>query len=104
VVRRRQGLGTDEDSMMDCKEIGRLVSEGHDRRLSLYERFSVRMHLAMCYMCRNFSRQIAFIRRVARAAGEAGPRSLIDEEALFDRSLSPEAKSRMKQALSGEET
>jgi len=86
--------------MRSCKEIGKLVSESHDRRLSFYERLSVRMHLAMCLLCRNFSKQIQFIRRLTKAAGESGPDSLLVEGTLLDQSLTPEAKSRIKKMVS----
>jgi hypothetical protein len=88
--------------VLNCKETAKLVSQSHDRRLSLYERLQVRMHLAMCILCRNFSKQLNFIRRLTRSMGESGPESLIAEGAVFDESLSPEAKSRIKDVLAKE--
>ena len=84
--------------MMKCKEIGRLVSEGRDRELSFYQRLNVRMHLAMCAMCRRFAKQLDFIGRLTRTAGQSS--SLLVEGGILEEELSPDAKSRIKQELS----
>ena len=84
---------------MKCSEVARLVSEGHDRRLSFFERLKVRMHLAMCIVCRRFARQIELIHRLARAVGRVGARSPVAAGGVFDASLSSKAKSRIKAAL-----
>ena len=57
--------------MLTCKEVSRLVSQGLDRRLSLRERIALRIHLAMCHGCENFSRQMQFLRRAARGLATA---------------------------------
>lgn len=49
-----------------CKEVHRLTSEGMDRELSLVERTRMRMHLLVCTACRNFTGQMAFLRRAMR--------------------------------------
>lgn len=46
-----------------CKEVHRLTSEGMDRELSLVERTRMRMHLLVCTACRNFTGQMALLRR-----------------------------------------
>ena len=46
-----------------CKEVHRLTSEGMDRELSLVERTRMRMHLLVCTACRNFTDQMALLRR-----------------------------------------
>jgi hypothetical protein len=58
--------------MLTCKEVSRLVSQGLDRRLGFGERLALRVHLALCDGCTNFSRQVKFLRRsVARLATPA---------------------------------
>ncbi len=59
--------------MITCREVTRLISEGHDRRLSLSERIGVRLHLMMCNGCRNFDAQLRLIRKACQrlANGEA---------------------------------
>jgi predicted anti-sigma-YlaC factor YlaD len=88
--------------MPSCEETARLVSERHDRRLSLFDQVRLRLHLAMCFLCRNFSRQIDTVRKLSKALGRSGPDSLVAQTALLDQSLSPESKSRMKDALAKE--
>ena len=49
-----------------CKEATRLMSQAQDRELSLGERASLQMHLAICRGCRAVSAQFAFLRRAVR--------------------------------------
>jgi len=49
-----------------CKEVSPLVSQGLDRELGLGERLRLRAHLAICNGCRNFKRQMEFLRRAVR--------------------------------------
>ncbi len=86
--------------MTSCEETARLVSERHDRRLSLLDQMRLRMHLAMCFLCRNFSRQIDMVRKLSKALGRTD--SLVAKTVLLDESLSPESKARMKEVLSKE--
>ena len=57
--------------MLTCREASRLQSMALDRRLSLVERTSLRLHTAMCRCCRKVSLQMEFIRLAAR--GYPGP-------------------------------
>jgi hypothetical protein len=43
-----------------------------DARLSLGERVRVRLHLAICGACRQFSRQVQILRSAARQLGQKG--------------------------------
>lgn len=52
--------------MRSCRDISALVSQGLDKKLSLRNRFTVWLHLAMCTRCRNFQTQAQFIRKAAR--------------------------------------
>jgi hypothetical protein len=52
--------------MLSCKEATQLVSQGLDRRLKLWERVTLRVHLAICDGCTHFSRQMALLRRAVR--------------------------------------
>jgi hypothetical protein len=53
--------------MLDCKHNTELLSQSYDRPITLRERFAMRMHLMMCRGCRNFEKQLVFIRKAARA-------------------------------------
>ncbi|MBA5604208.1 zf-HC2 domain-containing protein [Duganella sp. FT3S] len=53
--------------MLNCREITTLYSESMERKLTLAEQISVRMHVMMCSGCRNFGKQMQTLRHVARA-------------------------------------
>lgn len=81
--------------MLTCKEVSHLVSESLDRKLPLWQRIQVRMHLLMCRFCSRFRKQSLFLRDAARhylsavEEAETGPGA----------ALSPEARDRIKQSL-----
>lgn len=52
--------------MLNCKDATRLMSEAQDRKLSVAEKLRLEMHLAMCNGCRNFRRQMNFLRAACR--------------------------------------
>lgn len=57
-----------------CKEASRLLSDGQERALGFGERLKLRIHLAICDACTNFSRQLALLRRAVQALKErSGP-------------------------------
>jgi len=55
-----------------CKEVHRLTSEGLDRELTLVERLRMRLHLAVCEACTNFTAQMDLIRRAMRQMSATG--------------------------------
>ena len=55
--------------MLSCKDATRLVSQGLDRRLGFAQRVALRVHLAICDGCTNFSKQAAFLRKAVRDLG-----------------------------------
>lgn len=58
--------------MLSCKDVTRLLSAAQDRKLSVGERARLEMHLALCTGCRNFKRQIAFLREACRRYRDPG--------------------------------
>ncbi|MDD2686067.1 MAG: hypothetical protein PHY62_07905 [Gallionella sp.] len=52
--------------MLDCKQNTELLSQSYERPVTLGERIAMRMHLLMCRGCRNFEKQLVFIRKAAR--------------------------------------
>ncbi|MEW6314007.1 MAG: zf-HC2 domain-containing protein [Pseudomonadota bacterium] len=52
--------------MLSCKQTTELLSQGQDRMLNLREKIALRLHLAVCEGCRNFRRQIDFLRHACR--------------------------------------
>jgi hypothetical protein len=82
--------------MLSCKEVSHLVSESLDRKLPLWQRVQVRLHLFMCRFCSRFRQQVLFLREAARnyllAVEETEPTAAAT-------TLSPEARERMKRSL-----
>lgn len=55
--------------IITCKEATRLASQGLDRKLGFADRFTLRLHLAICKGCTNAARQMEFLRKaIARLA------------------------------------
>ncbi len=52
--------------MLNCKQATELMSRRMDRTLSLKNRISLRIHLMMCSGCRNFNKQMQFLRQASR--------------------------------------
>ncbi|MGH8704823.1 MAG: zf-HC2 domain-containing protein [Burkholderiales bacterium] len=59
-------------SMLNCKEVTRLVSQGQDRELGFGERVALRLHFAICEGCSNVNRQLRFLRLAMRRLSESG--------------------------------
>ena len=55
---------------MTCKVATRLLSEAQDRKLVLPEKLQLEIHLAMCTGCRNYRRQMSFLREACRQLGQ----------------------------------
>jgi hypothetical protein len=55
--------------MLSCKEVTRMVSQGLDRRLGVFERLRLRVHLAICDGCTNFKKQMDFLRQAVARLG-----------------------------------
>ena len=52
--------------MLTCKHSAELLSQRQDRSLTLPEKILLRLHLLLCRGCRNFNRQLAFMRAALR--------------------------------------
>ncbi len=52
--------------MPNCRETSRLVSESMDRKLPLFKRLVLRLHLRMCKYCHRFERQLLMMRQISR--------------------------------------
>ncbi|MGE0487195.1 MAG: zf-HC2 domain-containing protein [Gammaproteobacteria bacterium] len=77
--------------MIDCREATRLNSTAPERPLTLGERFSLALHLALCPPCRYFRRQMAALRTAARG--------LAADEAPAQPPLGPAARERLRERL-----
>ncbi|MBL8406549.1 zf-HC2 domain-containing protein [Candidatus Accumulibacter phosphatis] len=52
--------------MMNCKEAIRLMSEEMDRDLAGSDRFALRLHKLICVGCRNYHKQLTFLRQACQ--------------------------------------
>lgn len=66
--------------MLKCRQLVALSSDYLDAQLSLRQRLAVRAHLAMCWKCRRFVRQLQLTQAVLRQMPEA-PIDDLDERA-----------------------
>src|SRR5690349_7818481 len=80
--------------MPTCREITRLQSDALDRNLPLFKRTAVRLHLLICSWCRRYGKHIRFLRQ----AMHEHPEQLCE---ATSQGLSPDARERLKRALSG---
>lgn len=79
--------------MFKCKEVTRMVSESLDRKLPLYQRIGVRMHLLMCKFCSRFKKQLLFLRETIRLHVERG------KDTELSTKLPPEARERISKSI-----
>ncbi len=52
--------------MLNCKQATAVMSQGMDKKLGLLQKANLRLHLIMCEGCRNFSKQMQFLRESLR--------------------------------------
>jgi hypothetical protein len=58
---------------LKCRDAAKLSSQKLDRELAFGERVSLRVHLAICDGCTNFSKQLAFLRAAIARLGSREP-------------------------------
>lgn len=78
--------------MLTCKQTSQLISEGQERKLSLWEKLGLKIHLWMCTNCRRFEQQIHFIRQVLH-------RGWSDGNLPAQQELPTDARQRIRQKL-----
>ncbi len=81
-----------------CKQMTVLMSESLERRLTLRERVTLRLHLWVCIWCVWYLEQLRLLRASLR---ERDGRTETQDGARAAR-LTPEARERIKRALKGE--
>ena len=79
--------------MFNCQKISHLVSESLDRKLPLYQRMGMRIHLMMCKFCSRYQEQLLFLRKIARLYSETS------EDSDLPIQLSSEAGKRIKESM-----
>jgi hypothetical protein len=79
-----------------CKQTVKVISESMERRLSLRERVTVKLHLWICLWCVWYLENLQLMRNTIQTKAAQEPN--LDSSALPP--LSPEARERMKLRLS----
>ena len=79
-----------------CQELTPVLSQSLERRLTLREQITLRLHFLICVYCVRYLRQLRFMREALRAR-EA--KALEDEGEAAHPSLTPEARERIRRAL-----
>ncbi len=80
--------------MLTCKDATQLMSKRLDEPLSFFERFGLKFHLAMCYLCRRANKQMTFIKYASHEHDEKIDCSDLPE----DEQLSAEAREKIVHA------
>jgi hypothetical protein len=81
--------------MLNCKQTSQLVSQSLDRRLTLQERFAMRLHLWLCKYCKRFNQQLLALR-----SGMQRMTKLIEEDTQLQ--MPSESKARIAKSLESE--
>jgi hypothetical protein len=80
---------------LTCREATRLAANAMDRPLTFRERVKLSMHGLLCSYCRNYMRQLRFVRKWVRRM--SGP-----DASPFSTELPTDSASRIKKTLESE--
>lgn len=81
--------------MLKCKQASQLVSRALDEKLSMRERFALKLHLLICKYCSRFSQQLNTLNVAISSIGKT-----IEDDASI--TLPSETKNRIAQSLESE--
>ena len=84
-----------ETLLPTCRQVSRLQSDALDQPLSLPKRFGLRLHLLVCKWCRRYGKQIRFLHQAVHEHPD-------ELSQATPRTLSPEARERLKNSLRSE--
>lgn len=78
---------------MTCKDVYPLISESQDHPLTFLSSIRLKMHLAICKLCKIYRKQLEIICRITLSMGKD------ESKVLEDTNMSPEAKEKIKQLI-----
>ncbi len=78
--------------MLSCRKAAELTSQALDRRLSVRERAALRLHLALCRVCRLHGHQLELI----RAAAARLERRLAERDERLDEAARERIRERLR--------
>ena len=79
----------------DCKTIAPKLGESLDRKQSLRERLTIKLHLLTCDYCKRYLKQIVFLKEAMHVHGEKA----LADESVSTFVLSDDSKQRIKDRL-----
>jgi len=80
-------------TLSKCKDTTELISENMDHNISVFKRWRMGFHLALCNYCRNYRAQLATLRKMALSMDKEVP------DTSSQAFLKPDTKERMKQII-----
>ncbi len=80
-------------TLSKCKDTTELISENMDHTISVFKRWRMGFHLALCKYCREYKAQLETLRQMALGLEKAVP------DRAPQASLKPDSKERMKQII-----
>jgi hypothetical protein len=83
--------------MLKCKHVADALAEHHHEDLSKWQRIGLRLHMALCFVCCKYHKQVMLMQDCAR--GLAGRESEDTGSPSDDQRLSDKARERMKASL-----
>jgi predicted anti-sigma-YlaC factor YlaD len=91
-------LGKLRDVVLDmtlskCKDTTELISENMDHNISVFKRWRMGYHLALCKYCRKYKIQLESLRQMTLGLDDEA------SESTPQTSLKPDSKERMKQVI-----
>ena len=54
-----------------CKEASKIASDSLDRKLTLWERLKLQIHISMCGKCKNCNKTMKLIRRASKLISQS---------------------------------
>lgn len=81
--------------MLNCKDVSKLVSESLDRKLPLWKRVNLWMHLCMCKLCWRFRKDLNHLHGETREIAEQFEHEAMETEPK----LSAESRERLKRII-----
>jgi hypothetical protein len=80
-----------------CQEVLPVLSQSLERRLTLRERATLRLHFIICVYCVRYLKQLRFMREALRAQSAKA----LEGESAAAPPLPPDARERIRRALQG---